>query len=167
MAEQAHQLAPHHLPSFLPAADGSDPLMTIMIGVLIVGAVLVGVFYLHLHSIPERLAHSRGRVQFELVAVLGLLALFTHNNFFWVMALLLAFVKLPDFWSPLESMAHSLSRMAGTGGISSEELVQQDEEMEEALRRVEEDGPATVLVELDVETVMTETSVRKQEPKDV
>ncbi|MEE4015707.1 hypothetical protein V1T76_26840 [Roseibium sp. FZY0029] len=132
MAENAHELAPHHLPPFIPAADGSDWLFTVMLVVLIVGAILAGVFYLHLHSIPERLAHKHGRMQFELVAILGLLALFTHNNIFWVAALLLAFIQLPDFWTPLESMAHSLSRLAGTGGIPSDTLVEQDFEQEEA-----------------------------------
>ncbi|ASP32016.1 hypothetical protein [Labrenzia sp. VG12] len=130
MAEQAHALAPHHLPPFIPTADGGDWLMSVMLVALIVGVILLGVFYLHLHSIPERLAHKHGRMQFELVAVLGLLALFTHNNIFWVAALLLAFIQLPDFWTPLESMAHSLSRLAGTGGVSSETLVERDEEAE-------------------------------------
>jgi|GEM_PF-678623 len=128
--EVVHELAPHHLPVFIPAADGSDPLMTIMLVSLIVGVVLLGTFYLHLHSLPERLAHKHGRTQFELVAILGLLALFTHNQIFWVAALLLAFVQIPDIWSPLESMAHSLSRLAGTGGVSSEELVERDLEAE-------------------------------------
>lgn len=130
MAEHAHELAPHHMPPFIPAADGGDWLMTVMLVALIIGVILAGVFYLHLHSIPERLAHKHGRMQFELVAVLGLLALFTHNNIFWVAALLLAFIQLPDFWTPLESMAHSLSRLAGTGGVSSETLVEKDVEAE-------------------------------------
>ncbi|GAB4516490.1 MAG: hypothetical protein Tsb0019_15930 [Roseibium sp.] len=130
MAEQAHELAPHHLPPFVPTADGGDWLMTVMLVALIAGVILAGVFYLHLHSIPERLAHKHGRMQFELVAVLGLLALFTHNNIFWVAALLLAFIQIPDFRTPLESIAHSLSRMAGTGGVSSETVVEHDMEAE-------------------------------------
>jgi hypothetical protein len=119
MADQAHELAPHHLPPFLPSADGGDWLMTVMIGVLIVGAVLAGVFYLHLHSIPERLAHKHGRVHFELVAVLGLLALLTHNNIFWVAALILAFIQFPDFRTPIESIAQSLNSLSGKGGSFS------------------------------------------------
>ncbi len=138
MAENAHELAPHHLPGFVPSADGGDPLMTTMLVVLIVGVVLLGTFYLHLHSLPERLAHKHGRVQFELVAILGLLALFTHNNIFWVAALLLAFVQLPDFRTPLKSMAHSLSRMAGTQGVSSEMHARYDDEDEGAEAEAEE-----------------------------
>ncbi|CTQ56283.1 hypothetical protein LP7551_04842 [Roseibium album] len=112
MTDTAHELAPHHLPPFIPAADGSDPLMTVMLVTLIVGVVLLGTFYLHLHSLPERLAHKHGRMQFELVAILGLLALFTHNNVFWVAALLLAFIQLPDFTTPLETIASSLGKIA-------------------------------------------------------
>ncbi|WP_018699180.1 hypothetical protein [Amorphus coralli] len=115
MAADVHDLAPHHLPMFVPSADGSDPLMTIMLVALIVGLVFAGAFYLHLHSLPERLAHRHHRVQFDLVAIMALIALFTHNNIFWVAALLLAFVPIPDFFSPLQSMAASLSRMAGRG----------------------------------------------------
>jgi hypothetical protein len=51
-------------------------------------------------------------MQFELVAILGLLALFTHNNVFWVAALLLAFIQLPDFTTPLETIASSLGKIA-------------------------------------------------------
>jgi hypothetical protein len=49
----------------------------------------------------------------QLVAVLTLLALFTHNNLFWIAALLLAFVQLPDFSSPMSSIAKSLEKLAG------------------------------------------------------
>ena len=39
---------------------------------------------------------------------LALLALFTHNNIFWIAALLIAAFRMPDFLSPLQSMAASL-----------------------------------------------------------
>jgi type VI protein secretion system component VasF len=51
-------------------------------------------------------------VQFEIVAVLALLALFTHNHAFWIAGLLLALVPLPDISTPLTSMAQSLRLMA-------------------------------------------------------
>jgi hypothetical protein len=47
-------------------------------------------------------------MQFEIVAVLGLLALFTHIHLFWVAGLLLAMIDIPDFG------ARSLSRIAGS-----------------------------------------------------
>jgi hypothetical protein len=46
------------------------------------------------------------------VAVLCLLALFTHNHLFWIIALLLAFVRIPDFETPLYTIADSLKRMS-------------------------------------------------------
>jgi hypothetical protein len=58
------------------------------------------------------LAHRGQKVQFEIVAVLGLLSLFTHNHLFWIAGLLLAFVPMPDFTTPLTSMAQSLGKMA-------------------------------------------------------
>ncbi|MCV0429635.1 MAG: hypothetical protein K5905_29695 [Roseibium sp.] len=124
MAENIHELAPHHLPYFIPAADGSDPMMTNVLIGLIVLIVLLGTFYLYLHSLPERLAHKHGRIQFELVAVLGLLALFTHNQVFWVAALVLAFVQLPDFMTPLETIASAARKMAN---LPAEELDDDDQ----------------------------------------
>ena len=43
--------------------------------------------------------------------VLALLALFTHNNVFWVAALILALLKLPDFLTPINSIAESLKKL--------------------------------------------------------
>src|SRR3954449_4234947 len=51
----------------------------IVVGIVLIAAVLgVGNLYLHLHTLPERMAHKSQKLQFEIVAVLGLLALFTH-----------------------------------------------------------------------------------------
>mgnify|MGYP003694029355 CR=1 FL=1 len=55
------------------------------------------------------MAHKSQKLQFEIVAVLGLLALFTHIHMFWIAGLLLAMIDLPDFSTPLRSIAE-LSR---------------------------------------------------------
>ncbi len=83
-AEGVHPLATEHFPVFLTAPGQTD--------VLLVGMAV-----------------------FLLLAVvgLGLLALFTHNHAFWIAGLLLALVPLPDFSTPLTSMAQSLGKMAG------------------------------------------------------
>ena len=47
------------------------------------------------------------------MAVLGLLALFTHNHLFWVIGLFLAMIDLPDFSTPLRRIAGSVEKMAG------------------------------------------------------
>ena len=51
------------------------------------------------------MAHKSQKLQFEIVAVLGLLALFTHQHIFWVTGLLLAFIDLPDFSTPIGRIA--------------------------------------------------------------
>ena len=86
----------------------------VVVGIVLIGAVLaVGNLYLHLHTLPERMAHKSQKLQFEIVAVLGLLALFTHNHLFWVIGLFLAMVDLPDFGTPLSRIAGSAEKMAG------------------------------------------------------
>jgi hypothetical protein len=85
-----------------------------LVGVfLIVVIVGIGVLFLKLHSLPEHMAHRGQKVQFEIVAVLALISLFTHNHAFWIAGLLLAMIPLPDFSTPLSSMASSLGRIAG------------------------------------------------------
>src|ERR687894_2881632 len=112
MTESLHPAAPHHLPVFITAPGETDVLMVVMAVVLVVAVLAVGLLFLRLHTLPERMAHKSHKLQFEIVAVLGLLALFTHQHIFWVAGLLLALVDLPDFGSPLRSMASSLEKLA-------------------------------------------------------
>ena len=107
-----HPAAPHHLPFFIPGADGSDTLMVVM-GFFLVAIILwVGTLYWKLHSLPERMAHRTHKLQFEIVAVLGLISLFTHMHIFWIAGLLLAMIDLPDFSTPLRSIAGSVEKIA-------------------------------------------------------
>lgn len=85
---------------------------------LIIAVLMVGVIFLRLHSLPERMAHKGHKLQFEIVAVLCLLALFTHQHIFWVAALLLAFIEIPDFGGSFARMAGSLEKIAGTPSIA-------------------------------------------------
>jgi hypothetical protein len=105
--------APHHLPSFVTGPGQSDWLMTVMLVFLLVAVISVGLIYLKLHALPEHMAHRTNKAQLQLVAVLALLALFTHNHVFWIAALLLALVELPDFSTPMTSIALSLEKMSG------------------------------------------------------
>lgn len=80
---------------------------------MVIATVLgLGVVFFRLHTLPERLGHKK--LQFEIVAVLGLLSLFTHVHAFWVAGLLLALIDLPDFMTPLRRIATSLERLSGT-----------------------------------------------------
>ena len=123
MTATMHPAAPHHMPGFITAPGETDVLFVGATIFLIVAILGLGSVYFRLHSLPEKLAHGNAsKVQFEVVAVLALLALLTHNNMLWVAALILALVPIPDLHGPLATMAEALARMAG-------------------LRRRSEDGP--------------------------
>ena len=113
MTASLHPAAPHHLPAFIAAPGESDVLMVVMAVFLVIAVLAVGLLFLRLHTLPERIAHKSHKLQFEIVAVLGLLALFTHMHVFWVAGLLLALIDLPDFGNPLSRMAGSLEKIAG------------------------------------------------------
>jgi hypothetical protein len=105
-------MTPHHLPFYMARPGETDVLMVVM-GIFLVLAVLgVGNIYLRLHSLPERMAHKGQKLQFEIVAVLGLISLFTHIHLFWIAGLLLALIDLPDFSTPLTRIAGSVEKIA-------------------------------------------------------
>jgi hypothetical protein len=110
-----HPAASHHLPPFITAPGETDVLM-IVTGVILMFAVMMfGILFLRLHSLPERMAHRSHKLQFEIVAVLCLIALFTHMHIFWIAGLLLALIDLPDFGTPLNRIAGSAEKIAGIG----------------------------------------------------
>lgn len=85
----------------------------IVMAIFLIAVILwVGTLYWKLHSLPERMAHKSQKLQFEIVAVLGLISLFTHMHIFWIAGLLLAMIDLPDFSTPLRSLAASVERIA-------------------------------------------------------
>jgi hypothetical protein len=112
MSDALHPLAAHHLPPFITPPGETDVLMIVVTVFIVAMILLVGNLYLRLHSLPERMAHRAHKLQFEIVAVLALLALFTHNHLYWVAALLLALVRIPDFWTPLATMAEAQEKIA-------------------------------------------------------
>src|SRR5205814_10114254 len=99
-------------PMFISAPGETDVLMLVTGAVLVVSVVMFGIVFLRLHTLPERIAHKSHKLQFEIVAVLGLLALFTHMHIFWVAGLLLALIDLPDFGGWLGRIAGSVERIA-------------------------------------------------------
>jgi NADH:ubiquinone oxidoreductase subunit 5 (subunit L)/multisubunit Na+/H+ antiporter MnhA subunit len=113
MTASLHSAAPHHPPPFITAPGETDVLMVVMAVFLVVAVLAVGLLFLRLHTLPERIAHKSHKLQFEIVAVLGLLALFTHMHIFWVAGLLLALIDLPDFGGALGRIAGSLEKIAG------------------------------------------------------
>jgi hypothetical protein len=111
MSETQNPLAPHVLPWFVTPPGGTDTLYIITTVIVIFAVVMLGVFFFWLHSLPERMGHKK--LQFEIVAVLGLISLFTHMHIFWIMGLLLAVIDLPDFINPLRRIAGATEKIAG------------------------------------------------------
>src|SRR5262245_17011578 len=114
MSNAINPTAPHHLPLFITAPGETDPFLVGCAIFLVLLIVAGGVFYFKLHALPEHLAHKNAsKLQFEIVAVLALIALFTHTNWLWVVALLLALIPMPNLYEPLAEMAASLAKVAG------------------------------------------------------
>jgi hypothetical protein len=112
MTSSLHPVASDHLPVFISAPGGTDVLMVVMAVLLAVIVVAFGILFFRLHSLPERIAHRTHKIQFEIVAVLCLLALFTHIHLFWVAALLLALIEFPDIGGWLGRIAGSVEKIA-------------------------------------------------------
>src|SRR5215204_5327553 len=112
MTDSHHPLASHQLPSFITAPGETDVLMVVMAVIMAVSILGFGILFFRLHTLPERMAHRSHKLQFEIVAVLGLLALLTHIHAFWVAGLLLALIDIPDFGWPLRRIAGSLEKIA-------------------------------------------------------
>jgi hypothetical protein len=127
MADSLHPAATHHLPSFITAPGETDVLMVVMAVILLLSVLMFGILFLHLHTLPERMAHKGKKIQFEIVAVLGLIALFTHMHIFWVAGLLLALIDFPDFGNALSRIAGSAEKIAGLKPGEGAELADANE----------------------------------------
>ena len=68
MAASLHPAAPHDLPAFIAAPGGTDVVMVVMGVFLIIAVLAVGLLFLRLHTLPERMAHKSHKIQFEIVA---------------------------------------------------------------------------------------------------
>jgi hypothetical protein len=111
MSAEMNPFAPHTLPWFVTAPGATDTLYVITTIIVIISVVMLGVFFFWLHSLPERMGHKK--LQFEIVAILGLISLFTHMHIFWVIGLLLAVIDLPDLIGPLRRIAGATEKIAG------------------------------------------------------
>ena len=111
MVEPGSPASSVHLPWFIAGPGQTDVLLVIMGVVLVVFTFLIGVLILRLHHLPEHIARKEQKVQYQFVAVLSLLAMFTHENILWIAALLLALVDLPDFTGLFNRLAQSVARI--------------------------------------------------------
>ncbi|MBX5173577.1 MULTISPECIES: hypothetical protein [unclassified Rhizobium] len=121
MAQALHPATVDHLPGFITEPGQTDYLFVGVVIFLVLLVLIIGNLYFQLHAVPERMAHRTSKVQMEIVAVLALISLFTHNHLFWIAGLLLAFVHIPDFSTPLYSIAQSLGKLSGRDAATSDD----------------------------------------------
>jgi multisubunit Na+/H+ antiporter MnhF subunit len=119
LSTSPHPAATDHLPFFITAPGQTDVLFNITLFIVVAAIILTGVLFLTIHSLPERMAHRSKKIQLDIVAVLCLLALFTHQHVFWFAALLLAFIDIPDFLTPVKRIADSVETIAGSEDAGS------------------------------------------------
>jgi hypothetical protein len=112
MSDEVNPAAINHLPIFITPPGNTDILMMVTAVFLLVVVVAFGLLFLRLHSLPERMAHRGHKLQFEIVAVLCLIALFTHVHAFWIAALLLALIDIPDIGDWMRRIAGGVERIA-------------------------------------------------------
>ena len=97
------------MPFFITAPGETDVLFNITLWFVVACIILTGVIFLTIHSLPERMAHKSKKVLLDLIALLCLLALLTHDHLFWFIAIILAFIDIPDFLTPVNRIAKSVA----------------------------------------------------------
>ncbi len=132
MAPSVHPLAPQPLPAFITSPGSVDYLLIGMAIFLIAFVLAIGLLYLKLHALPDQIAHKSKKIQYEVVCVLGLLAMFTHVQAFWIAGLLLAMIDIPDFSGPLGRMTEALEQIADNWRNSTVGSVNNDNHQREA-----------------------------------
>ena len=102
------------LPFFVTGPGQTDVLLGLVAMAIVLIVLGFGVLYFTIQAWPDRLAKGAGKVQLQIVGLLGLVSLITLNNAFWIAALLLAAVRIPDFMTPLREMSRSLAKRSVT-----------------------------------------------------
>jgi hypothetical protein len=106
-------IATTHVPFFITAPGDTDVLFNATLVLVVACIILAGVVFLTIHSLPERMAHKSKKILLDLIALLCLLALLTHEHLFWFIAIVLAFIDIPDFLTPVNRIANSVETMSG------------------------------------------------------
>jgi hypothetical protein len=106
-------IATDHVPFFITAPGGSDVLFHIVAWFVVACIVGIGVLFFTIHTLPERMAHRTKKVQLDIVAILCLISLFTNEHIYWIAAMILAFIELPDFLTPIQRIASAAEDIAG------------------------------------------------------
>ena len=113
MTASPNPAATTHMPFFITAPGDTDVLFNVTLVFVVACIILAGVVFLTIHSLPERMAHKSKKILLDLIALLCLLALLTHQHLFWFIAIVLAFIDIPDFLTPVSRIATSVEAIAG------------------------------------------------------
>lgn len=127
MDKSLHPAATHHLPGFITAPGETDWLMVVAALVLLGGTIAFGVIYLILITMPARWLHPSRKLQYQIVTVLGLLALLSQMHFFWVAGLLLALVDFPDLGGWLDRITGLVERIADKSSRGPRRVIERNE----------------------------------------
>lgn len=121
MNETAVGVNYEHLPFYITAPGESDVLFSAVAIALVAIVIGFGALYFTIQAIPDRFAKGTSKTQMQLVGLLGLISLFTMNNLYWVAAILLAAIRVPDFMAPLTDIARSLRSATAESHGSAED----------------------------------------------
>jgi hypothetical protein len=116
MSEPSVNVVHEHLPFYITGPGESDILFTAVAVALVAIIIGFGALYFTIQAIPDRMVKGAGKAQMQVVGLLGLISLFTMNNLYWIAAILLAAVRIPDLASPLAEIASSLRSPPRAGG---------------------------------------------------
>jgi hypothetical protein len=139
MNESASTVVLEHLPFFITGPGESDILFTAVTLALVLILLGFGALYFTIQAIPDRLVEGTSKAQMQIVGILGLISLVTLNNFYWVAALLLAAIRIPDLVTPFVSMARSLKKLSISKASPPGEIPAPEEQA-----AVDRDPPADV-----------------------
>jgi len=113
MTVTQNPVASDPVPFFVTPPGQTDMLFHVVAWFVLLCVIGLGVIFFTIHSLPDRIAHKTKKVQLDIVAVLCLLALLMNEHAFWFAALILAFIDLPDFLSPVLRIATAIENIAG------------------------------------------------------
>ena len=109
MRETAGAVAHEYLPFYITGPGETDILFGAVAISLVAILIGFGALYFTIQAIPDRIVEGAGKAQMQVVGLLGLISLFTMNNAYWIAAILLAAVRIPDIVTPLKEIAQARS----------------------------------------------------------
>ena len=132
MNEPTAKVVHDNLPFYITGPGESDILFAAVTISLIAIVVGFGALYFTIQAIPDRIVKGTSKSQMQLVGLLGLISLFTMNNLYWIAAILLAAIRIPNIMTPLTDIARSLHSLAdgrtSPGGSETGEMKETTEQ---------------------------------------